>query len=79
MSVILGCFHLPQPRSIASDSDMASMGGGHLTAAQLVKRITEGKLLNKALVDICKVEGLRTGGNKLELQTRLVNRTFAAS
>lgn len=56
---------------------MASMGGGHLSGQQLVSRIKEGKLLNKSLMDICKVEALKTGGNKHELQARIIACKFA--
>jgi E3 SUMO-protein ligase PIAS1 len=45
-------------------------------ATTLMKALGSQQLLNKQLSTICQVNGLKTSGNKADLQNRIINRTF---
>lgn len=58
----------------SSHSRMASMGGGQLDSAPLVNQIRAGRYVNKTLQEICAADSLPKGGNKAELQKRIIDR-----
>ncbi|KUJ20160.1 uncharacterized protein LY89DRAFT_612304 [Mollisia scopiformis] len=56
---------------------MASMGGGYLDPAPLIRSTKTPTLLNKHLQSICAFEGLSKIGVKAELQNRIIERIKA--
>lgn len=59
---------------------MASMGGGDfLDPEPYIRKVKYGGMLNQVLKAICTAEGLRTTGNKAELQSRIIDSKLLVS